>query len=229
MNATDSLRIAPSILAADFGRLAEEVRAAEESGADWIHVDVMDGRFVPNITLGPPIVQAIRAATGLPIDVHLMIVEPERYVEDFAKAGADVLSVHVEASPHLHRTLQHVRALGKRAGVVLNPSTSEDTIRYVLDVADLVLVMSVNPGFGGQRFLPEVLPKVSAIRRMIDDSGRSIDLEIDGGIAPDTAALATAAGARVLVAGSAVFKHTSYKDAIALLRLEGDRGIGRRR
>lgn len=229
MTATDSLRIAPSILAADFGRLAEEVRAAEESGADWIHVDVMDGRFVPNITLGPPIVQAIRAATALPIDVHLMIVEPERYVEDFAKAGADVLSVHVEASPHLHRTLQHVRALGKRAGVVLNPSTSEDTIRYVLDVADLVLVMSVNPGFGGQRFLPDVLPKVTAIRRMIDESGRPIDLEIDGGIAPDTAALATAAGARVLVAGSAVFKHTSYKDAIALLRQEGDRGIGRGR
>jgi ribulose-phosphate 3-epimerase len=227
VTATDSLRIAPSILAADFGRLAEEVRAVEASGADWIHVDVMDGRFVPNITLGPPVVQAIRAATALPIDVHLMIVEPERYVEDFAKAGADVLSVHVEASPHLHRTLQHVRALGKRAGVVLNPSTSEDTIRYVLDVADLVLVMSVNPGFGGQRFLPDVLPKVTAIRRMIDDSGRAIDLEIDGGIAAETAALATAAGARVLVAGSAVFKHASYRDAIALLRQEGDRGIGR--
>jgi ribulose-phosphate 3-epimerase len=225
VTATDSLLIAPSILAADFGRLAEEVRAAEAAGADWIHVDVMDGRFVPNITLGPPIVRAIRAATRLPIDVHLMIVEPERYLDDFAQAGADVLSVHVEASPHLHRTLQHVRGLGKRAGVVLNPSTHEDTIRYVLDVVDLVLVMSVNPGFGGQEFLPEVLPKVRAIRRMIDGSGRAIDLEIDGGIAPETAAVATASGARVLVAGSAVFKHPSYKEAIALLRREGDRGM----
>ena len=227
MTATDSLLIAPSILAADFGRLAEEVRAAEAAGADWIHVDVMDGRFVPNITLGPPIVRAIRAATRLPIDVHLMIVEPERYLDDFARAGADILSVHVEASPHLHRTLQHVRALGKRAGVVLNPSTPEDAIRYVLDVVDLVLVMSVNPGFGGQEFLPEVLPKVSAIRRMIDGSGRAIDLEIDGGIAPETAAVATASGARVLVAGSAVFKHPSYKEAIALLRGEGKRGMDR--
>ena len=154
MTASDSLLVAPSILAADFGRLAEEVRAAETSGADWIHVDVMDGRFVPNITIGPPIVKAIRAATNLPIDVHLMIVEPERYLDDFARAGADVLSVHVEASPHLHRTLQHMRSLGKRAGVVLNPSTSEETIRYVLDVVDLVLVMSVNPGFGGQHFCP---------------------------------------------------------------------------
>jgi ribulose-phosphate 3-epimerase len=224
---TDSLLIAPSILAADFGRLAEEVRAAEAAGADWIHVDVMDGRFVPNITLGPPIVRAIRAATRLPIDVHLMIVEPERYLDDFAQAGADVLSVHVEASPHLHRTLQHVRTLGKRAGVVLNPSTHEDTIRYVLDVVDLVLVMSVNPGLGGQEFLSEVLPKVSAIRRMIDGSGRAIDLEIDGGIAPETAAVATASGARVLVAGSAVFKHPSYKEAIALLRGEGNRGMNR--
>jgi ribulose-phosphate 3-epimerase len=227
VTATDSLLIAPSILAADFGRLAEEVRAAEAAGADWIHVDVMDGRFVPNITLGPPVVRAIRAATRLPIDVHLMIVEPERYLDDFAQAGADILSVHVEASPHLHRTLQHVRALGKRAGVVLNPSTHEDAIRYVLDVVDLVLVMSVNPGFGGQEFLPEVLPKVTAIRRMIDGSGCAIDLEIDGGIAPETAAVATASGARVLVAGSAVFKHPSYKEAIALLRGEGDRGMNR--
>jgi ribulose-phosphate 3-epimerase len=222
----DSLRIAPSILAADFGRLAEEVRAVEASGADWIHVDVMDGRFVPNITLGPPVVKAIRAATKLPIDVHLMIVEPEKYLDDFARAGADVLSVHVEASPHLHRTLQHVRTLGKRAGVVLNPSTSEETIRYVLPVVDLVLVMSVNPGFGGQSFLPEVLPKVRAIRRMINAFDHSIDLEIDGGIAPETAALATEAGARVLVAGSAVYHQASYRDAILLLRREGDRGIG---
>ena len=226
MTAKESLIIAPSILSADFGRLADEVRAAQAAGADWIHVDVMDGRFVPNITLGPIIVKAVRAATTLPIDVHLMIVEPEKYVDDFAKAGADGLTVHVEASPHLHRTLQHIRSLGKKAGVVLNPSTHEDTLRYVLDVADLVLVMSVNPGFGGQAFLPEVLPKVRAIRKMIDASGRPIHLEIDGGIAPDTVALATEAGARVLVAGSAVFRDPAgYADAITRLRREGNRGL----
>ena len=224
MSNADKVLVAPSILSADFGRLAEEVRAAETAGADWIHVDVMDGRFVPNITIGPNVVKALRAATSLPLDVHLMIVEPERYVDDFARAGADGLSVHVEACTHLHRTLQHIRHLGKRAGVVLNPSTSEDTIRYVLDTVDLVLVMSVNPGFGGQAFIPEVLPKVKAIRRMIDDAGRSIDLEIDGGIAPDTAARATEAGARVLVAGNAVFARPPYADAIGLLRREGDRG-----
>jgi ribulose-phosphate 3-epimerase len=226
VTAKESLIIAPSILSADFGRLADEVRAAQAAGADWIHVDVMDGRFVPNITLGPVIVKAVRAATTLPIDVHLMIVEPEKYVDDFAKAGADGLSVHVEASSHLHRTLQHIRGLGKRAGVVLNPSTHEDALRYVLDVADLVLVMSVNPGFGGQAFLPEVLPKVRAIRKMIDASGRPILLEIDGGVAPDTVALATEAGARVLVAGNAVFKDPAgYADAIARLRREGNRGL----
>jgi ribulose-phosphate 3-epimerase len=221
---TDSLLIAPSILSADFGRLAEEVRAAEKAGADWIHVDVMDGRFVPNITIGPLVVEAIRAATKLPVDVHLMIVEPERYLDAFAKAGADGLSVHVEACPHLQRTLQHIRDLGKRAGVVLNPSTHESTIEYVLDTADLVLVMSVNPGFGGQAFLPQVLPKVTAIRRMIGD--RPVYVEIDGGVTPDTAARAVRAGARVLVAGSAVFRHANYAEAIADLRREGERGLG---
>ena len=220
-----ALTIAPSILAADFGRLADEVRAAERAGADWIHLDVMDGSFVPNITIGPVVVQAIRAVTKLPLDVHLMIDDPVRYIDAFAAAGADVLSVHVEACTYLHRALQHIRHIGKRAGVVLNPATSEDTIRYVLDTVDLVLVMSVNPGFGGQAFLPEVLPKVQAIRRMIDRSGRHIDLEIDGGIAHDTAAQATSAGARVLVAGTSVFSHPNYSEAIGTLRREGERGM----
>jgi ribulose-phosphate 3-epimerase len=216
--------IAPSILSSDFSRLGEEIRAVEAAGADWIHVDVMDGRFVPNITIGPPVVKAIRKVTKLPLDVHLMIVEPEKYLDDFARAGADTITVHVEACPHLHRTLQHIRGLGKRAGVVLNPSTHESTLEYVLDTADLVLVMSVNPGFGGQSFIDAVLPKVRAIRKMIDARGLPIDLEIDGGIAPDTAARATAAGARALVAGSAVFTHGDYKEAIATLRREGERG-----
>src|SRR3954469_16876703 len=157
-------RIAPSILSADFARLGEEVAAVEKAGADWIHVDVMDGRFVPNLTIGPPVVKALRKVTKLPLDVHLMIVEPERYVDVFAEAGADTITVHVEASTHLHRTLCHIRTLGKRAGVTLNPSTSEDTLRYVMDVVDRVLVMSVNPGFGGQSFIRAVLPKVAAIK-----------------------------------------------------------------
>jgi ribulose-phosphate 3-epimerase len=221
----EPITIAPSILSADFGRLADEVRAAEDAGADWIHVDVMDGRFVPNITIGPVVVEAIRAATALPLDVHLMIAEPDQYLEAFAHAGADGLSVHVEACPHLYRTLQHIRHLGKRAGVVLNPATHESTVEYVLDTIDLILVMSVNPGFGGQAFIPEVLPKVRALKRMIGE--RPVKLEIDGGIGPDTAAQATRAGARVLVAGSAVFKQSSYADAISLLRREGQRGLER--
>ena len=197
--------IAPSILSADFGRLAEEVRAAEEAGADWIHVDVMDGRFVPNITIGPLIVSAVRRATKLPVDVHLMIVEPERYVEDFCKAGASYVSVHVEASPHLHRTVQQIKSHGAKAGVVLNPHTSEETIRHVIDDVDLVLVMSVNPGFGGQSFIPGSLPKIRALRAMIDRSNRDVMLEVDGGVGPQTSGAVVGAGARVLVAGSAVF------------------------
>jgi ribulose-phosphate 3-epimerase len=212
--------IAPSLLSADFARLGEEVRALEKAGADWLHVDVMDGRFVPNITIGPPVVKALRKITKLPLDVHLMIVEPEKYVEDFAKAGADTITIHVEACFHLHRTLDHIKSLGKRAGVTLNPSTHEDTLRYVMDVVDQILVMSVNPGFGGQSFIREVLPKVTAIRAMIDASGHDVDLEIDGGITKDTAPDAIAAGARVLVAGSAVFNggERNYASAIAALR-----------
>ncbi|HMY14798.1 MAG TPA: ribulose-phosphate 3-epimerase [Polyangium sp.] len=215
------IRIAPSILSADFGRLDEEVRAVSAAGADWIHVDVMDGRFVPNITLGPVIVEAVRKATKLPVDVHLMIVEPERYVADFAAAGADIITVHAEASPHLHRTLQQIRALGKKAGVVLNPHTSEETIRYVLSDCDLVLVMSVNPGFGGQKFIANVLPKIAAIRDMIDAQRLSVDIEVDGGVAVGTASRVVRAGAGVLVAGNAVFgaakglANPSYDDRVA--------------
>jgi ribulose-phosphate 3-epimerase len=213
-----SVRIAPSILSADFGRLADEVRAAEMAGADWLHVDVMDGRFVPNITAGPLLVRAVRKATKLPVDVHLMIVEPERYIQAFAEAGADVISVHVEACLHLQRTLHSIRELGKRAGVVLNPHTPEESVRYVLGDVDLILVMSVNPGFGGQAFLPQVLPKLAGLRRLIDDSGFPIDLEVDGGIHPGTARDVVQAGARVLVAGSAVFDQPDRAEAIRALR-----------
>ncbi len=217
--------IAPSILSADFGILRDEVRAVEAARADWIHVDVMDGRFVPNITIGPPVVRAVRAATKLPLDVHLMIVEPERYVAEFAKAGADRISVHVEASPHLHRTLQQIRAAGAKAGVVLNPHTSEEQIRHVLPDLDLVLVMSVNPGFGGQTFIPSALPKIAALRQMIDRAGLAVEIEVDGGISKATSRSVIDAGASVLVAGSAVFDAAKGPAAKGDLAFEDRVGI----
>jgi ribulose-phosphate 3-epimerase len=213
------LLVAPSILAADFARLGEEVRAADAAGADWIHVDVMDGHFVPNITIGPGVVRAIRPLTKKPLDVHLMIAPADPYLEAFAEAGADLITIHPEAGPHLERSLSAIRALGKRAGVALNPSTPESAIAYVLDRVDLILAMTVNPGFGGQAFIPAVAEKIRALKLMIGD--RPIELEVDGGIAPETAPLAVAAGANVLVAGSAVFKGgktDAYRANIAALR-----------
>jgi ribulose-phosphate 3-epimerase len=212
------IRIAPSILSADFGRLAEEVRAVEAAGADWIHVDVMDGRFVPNITIGPLVVEAVRKTTSLPVDAHLMIVEPERYVEAFAKAGADLVTVHAEVSPHLHRTLQAIRAAGAKPGVVLNPSTPLEAIEYVLGDVALVLLMSVNPGFGGQSYIPAVTEKVRRLRRMADERGLALDIEVDGGIKASTVGEVAAAGANVFVAGTAVFGAPDYRTAIAGIR-----------
>ena len=212
------IRIAPSILSADFARLGEEVRAVEAAGADSVHVDVMDGRLVPNLTIGPPVVAALRKVTKLPLDVHLMVVEPEKLIDAFATAGADILTVHAEACVHLHRVVQHIRSLGKKAGVALNPHTNEDVLRYVMGEVDLILVMSVNPGFGGQSFIDAVLPKIERIRAMIGTVGRVIDLEVDGGIKPGTASRVCEAGADVLVAGNAVFASPPYADAIAALR-----------
>lgn len=212
--------IAPSILSADFSHLGDEIRAVDAAGADWIHVDVMDGRFVPNITIGPLIVDAIRPVTEKPLDVHLMIVEPEKYVEDFAKAGADIISVHCEhnASPHLHRTLCQIRELGKQAGIVLNPSTPLELIDYVLEVCDLILIMSVNPGFGGQSFIPTVVPKIRKLRQICDERGLDPWIEVDGGLKANNTWQVLEAGANAIVAGSAVFKAPDYAKAINDIR-----------
>ncbi|MBK9033367.1 MAG: ribulose-phosphate 3-epimerase [Myxococcales bacterium] len=212
------IRIAPSILSADFARLGDEVRACDAGGADYIHVDVMDGHFVPNLTIGPLVVEAIRKVTARPLDVHLMIEDPDRWIGDYARAGADLIGVHAEACTHLHRTVAAIREHGKRAAVVLNPATPLEAIRWILGDVDMVLLMSVNPGFGGQTFIPAVLAKITALRRELDDRGLDVDIEVDGGVKLDNVAAITAAGANVLVAGSAVFATPDYAATIAALR-----------
>lgn len=211
-------KIAPSILSADFSRLGEEIRAVEAAGADYIHVDVMDGRFVPNITIGPLVVEAARRVTKLPLDVHLMIEEPERYVEDFARAGADIIVVHAEATRHLHRLVQQIKGLGKRAGVSLNPATPLCMLDHILEELDLVLLMSVNPGFGGQSYIESCTPKIQQLRAMLDSRGCEAELEVDGGVKPSNAARVAHAGADVVVAGSAVFGSSDYAATIAEMK-----------
>jgi ribulose-phosphate 3-epimerase len=212
------VKIAPSILSADFAKLGSEIVEVEKGGADYIHVDVMDGHFVPNITIGPLIVEAIRPITKLPLDVHLMIENPDQYIEAFAKAGADIITVHVEACRHLHRTIQLIKSFGVKAGVVLNPATPVDTIQHIIADVEMVLLMSVNPGFGGQKFIPEVLPKIKAVKEMAENKGLDIEIEIDGGVNPETAKHCIEAGATVLVAGSAIYNQEDYAKAISLIR-----------
>jgi ribulose-phosphate 3-epimerase len=217
------IKIAPSILSADFGRLAEEVQAI--STADYVHVDVMDGHFVPNLTIGPVVIEAVKRATTLPLDVHLMIEDAERWVASYAKAGADIIGVHVEAAPHLHRTLGQIRELGKRACVVLNPATPLHTIEHVLEDVQQVLIMSVNPGFGGQSFIRSQLDKIRALRKLIDERGLAIDIEVDGGIKVDNVAEVVAAGANVIVSGSGIYGHKDYAATIAEMRARANAAV----
>ncbi len=212
------IKIAPSILSADFAYLAEEVKAVEAAGADVLHIDVMDGRFVPNLTIGPLVVKALRKVSSLPFDVHLMIVEPDRYIEDFAEAGADWISVHAEACVHLHRTLSRIRELGKKAGVALNPATPLDTLEYVLDELDYIVLMSVNPGFGGQKFIPAVLDKIRALKEFLHEQERDLPIEVDGGVNLETVGEVVRAGANILVAGSAIFGTQDYTATIKAFR-----------
>jgi ribulose-phosphate 3-epimerase len=210
--------IAPSILSADFSRLGEEIKAVVAAGADWIHLDVMDGHFVPNITIGPPVIKSLRKLTNLHFDVHLMITQPERYLEDFAEAGANTISVHSEVSPHLHRTLHEIRRLGCQAGVVLNPSTPPEHIEYVLEEADMVLLMTVNPGFGGQKFISAMIPKLIKLREAIDRIPKDIAIEVDGGVNLHTIKTLAQAGADIFVAGSAIFETANYQETIPAMR-----------
>ena len=212
------VKIAPSILSGDFVHLAEEVRALEQGGADWIHLDVMDGNFVPNITIGPPVVSAIKKIAERPLDVHLMIRDPDRFIEEFAAAGSDILCVHAEACPHLHRTVNAIRSLDIRAGVALNPATSLSVLDYVWEDIDMVLLMTVNPGFGGQSFISSMIPKISAVRRHIDEHDLAIELQVDGGIKADNVHLAAQAGATVIVSGSGIVNSSDYGSTISLMR-----------
>ncbi len=211
-------KLAPSILSADFSRLGEEVAAATAAGADYIHVDVMDGHFVPNITIGPLVVEAVRRSTKLPLDVHLMISQPDLYLQDFIEAGADIIGVHVEILPHLHRTIERIKELGAKASVTLNPATPLVTVDHILNQVDQVLIMTVNPGFGGQKFIEAVIPKIRSLRRIIDERGLAVELEVDGGINADTIGAVARAGADVFVTGSAVFSTPDYGETLRLLR-----------
>jgi ribulose-phosphate 3-epimerase len=212
------VKIAPSILSADFSKLGEEIKDVEKGGADYIHVDVMDGHFVPNITIGPLIVEAIRPITKLPLDVHLMIEHPDQYIEAFANAGADYITVHVEACKHLHRTIHHIKSFGVKAGVVLNPATPVQMIEHIIDDIDMVLLMTVNPGFGGQKFIEQVLPKIRQVKELVDNKGLSVEIEVDGGVNEETARKCVEAGANVLVAGSAIYNEKDRKKAIEKIR-----------
>lgn len=221
------IKIAPSILSANFARLGDEVKEVEEAGADVIHVDVMDGHFVPNITMGPIVVEALRPITTLPLDVHLMIENPDQYIEAFAKAGADWISVHVEACPHLHRTIQLIRSFGVRPGVVLNPHTPIEMVQHVLGDVDFVLLMTVNPGFGGQKFIDCVVPKIEALSRLIQEKGYNVEIEVDGGITEETVVPCAKAGATIFVAGSAIYNKTDRKAALQAIRTSGEAAIRR--